>query len=366
MYRKNFDNPLVLYTQRFAVDALAESWLELGSQAFGIWGDHLLACWPASARENLIAAEEAEALVSAPIMLDDQVIGKVAVLGLGILGAARKVRLHADALLLSQIMTLMTKFEDAATELISQAQLKNEIDMAANIQLQLLPQSFPAVKGLDIYASSSPATQVGGDFYDFSASKGRPFVFAIGDISGKGLPAALFMAMTRIVLHAAARFIPTVDPKAILFRVSEDLYDDFTEVGMFATIFVACYDAQAKQIVYANAGHSPVIYCPAGGKARLLQADSTAVGVLPENTCHNYSIPFHTNDILLAATDGLNECINLDGEMFGYERLLNAVESLAHLSSHQIGSKILETINQFAAGYVQFDDQTLILVKGVE
>jgi sigma-B regulation protein RsbU (phosphoserine phosphatase) len=239
------------------------------------------------------------------------------------------------------------------------------MDMAAKIQLQLLPQQFPHINGLDIYAHSYPAEQVGGDFYDFSAYKDRPFVFAIGDVSGKGLPAALFMTMTRTVLHTTARSLPSIDPKAILTRVNEDLYEDFSEVGMFATAFAGCYDSHSARLSYANAGHSPIIYCPAGGPAILLEADAPMLGILPTSTCTNHVLPFRTNDILVAATDGLNESFNADGEMFGYERLLKTVETLAHLPSKQIGNELLKAINQFTRGYVQSDDQTFIIIKGV-
>jgi sigma-B regulation protein RsbU (phosphoserine phosphatase) len=260
---------------------------------------------------------------------------------------------------------MKARFEETATELVVQARLKTEMDMAAKIQLQLLPQQFPHINGLDIYAHSYPAEQVGGDFYDFSAYKDRPFVFAIGDVSGKGLPAALFMTMTRTVLHTTARSLPSIDPKAILTRVNEDLYEDFSEVGMFATAFAGCYDSHSARLSYANAGHSPIIYCPAGGPAILLEADAPMLGILPTSTCTNHVLPFRTNDILVAATDGLNESFNADGEMFGYERLLKTVETLAHLSSKQIGNELLKAINQFTRGYVQSDDQTFIIIKGV-
>jgi sigma-B regulation protein RsbU (phosphoserine phosphatase) len=259
-----------------------------------------------------------------------------------------------------------TRFEQAAIELIAQARLKTEIDMAARIQSHLLPQQIPQVHGLDIYAHSRPAEHVGGDFYDFSAYKDHPLVFAIGDVSGKGLPAALLMAMTRIVLHTAARSIPTVDPKAILIRVNEDLYEDFSEVGMFATVFIGSYNASSAQLIYANAGHSPIIYCPKGGPAVLLKADTLVLGVLPTSTCTNHVLPFRTNDVLVAGTNGLHESFNATGEIFGYERLLKAVETLAHLPSGLMASELLKTIRQFTRGYMQSDDQTFLIIKGVE
>jgi sigma-B regulation protein RsbU (phosphoserine phosphatase) len=273
--------------------------------------------------------------------------------------------LENERLIREQAETLQ-QLEEANQDLAQHMALKAEIDVAARIQSQLLLQKLPQIPGLDIYMHSHPAEQVGGDFYDFSAHENLPFVFAIGDVSGKGLPAALLMAMTRTVLHTAARSMSTVDPQAILVRVNEDLREDFIKVWMFATTFVGCYDPSTAQLCYANAGHSPVVYCPAGGQAVLLKADAPVLGVRPTSTYINHTLIFHPNDVLIAGTDGLNESFNARGEMFGYERLLKTVEKLAPLSSSQIGLELLNTIEQFTKGCQQFDDQTFIIFKGVE
>ncbi len=242
-------------------------------------------------------------------------------------------------------------------------QLTTQIEMAATVQLRLLPQKFPQVNELDIYAHCHPAEQVGGDFYDFLSYTTHPFAFAIGDVSGKGLPAALLMTMTHAVLHTTVRSLPQADPKAMLARMSEDLYGDLTEVGMFVTIFTGCYDPITEHLLYANAGHSPVIYCPSGGPAVLLAADAPGLGILSTSSCQNHRLPFHSNDVLVAGTDGLCESFNAAGEMFGYEQLLKTVEALATLPSSQIGTELLTTISQFTQGYKQSDDQTFVIVK---
>jgi hypothetical protein len=360
--RANYPLAEEVKAHSYQISIQAAAWLATGYRAFGIWDKELIACWPASAWQEMSQMQDADLTLHAPIIVDEQVIGKVGVLN-GSKIAGGDMRLDAEADLISQMLTMKAGFERPLIDLFAQARLKTELDMAARIQLQLLPQQFPQIQGLDIYAHCNPAEQVGGDFYDFSAYNDRSFAFAIGDISGKGLPAALFMAMARIVTHTAARSLPAIDPKAILLRVNEDLYEDFTEAGMFATIFVGCYNAPSAQISYANAGHSPVIYCPEGGPAVLLEADAPMLGVLPGIICTNHTLPFHINDVLVAGTDGLNESFNADGEMFGYERLLRAVERLAHLPSHQIGGELLKTIQQFARGYIQSDDQTFIILK---
>jgi len=133
---------------------------------------------------------------------------------------------------------------------------------------------------------------------------------------------------------------------------------------MFVTVFVGCYDAHSALLLYANAGHSPVVYCPRGGAATLLEADAPVLGVLPISSCTNHLLSFHKGDLLLVGSDGLNESFNAQGEMFGYERLLNTVETLAHLLARELGRELLRTIEQFTKGHQQSDDQTFIVLKG--
>jgi sigma-B regulation protein RsbU (phosphoserine phosphatase) len=172
--------------------------------------------------------------------------------------------------------------------------------------------------------------------------------------------------MMRIVLHGAARFMPEVSPRLLLSRVNEDLYEDFTDLGMFATAFVGCYDPFVRRLTYANAGHAPILFCPHGGPAVLLEADGPAVGMLPLNLCANICLDFLPGDVLMAATDGLTEASNRQGELFGSERLLHLLEQLAPLSAREIVEGMIQAVLQFSDGEEQHDDQTLVLLKGVE
>jgi sigma-B regulation protein RsbU (phosphoserine phosphatase) len=250
-------------------------------------------------------------------------------------------------------------------ESLAQARLQTEMDLAHNVQVNLLPKGSPTVLGLDLYASSLPASSVGGDFYDFFHRAGEPFLFTVGDVTGKGIPAALLMAMTRTVFRSQARSIESPTPADVLGALNDDLYDDFTEVGMFATVFIGQYDHREGLMYYANAGHSPVIYCPVAGSAHLLEADGTAIGVLPTSLCENQVISFGPGDILVVATDGFSEERDPYNQMFGYERLLSLVELLAEEPAARIASGLYEALNQFGAGRPRDDDQTLIVVKGV-
>lgn len=241
--------------------------------------------------------------------------------------------------------------------------------LARRVQMHLLPQRPPAVTGLDVYARTLPALEVGGDFYDLLNTPGGPYAFVVGDVSGKGISAALIMAMTRTVLRSASR-APNRDshwptPAEIMARATEELYDDLSEVSMFATVFLGQYDAANRQLCYANAGHSPVIYCATGCEARLLEADGPALGVLPINLSENQRMPFGPGDLLLVGTDGFNESWNTAGEMFGYERLLRLVEQLADRRADEIAANLYAAVSVFGAGHPQDDDETLVILKGV-
>ncbi|MDV7391051.1 PP2C family protein-serine/threonine phosphatase, partial [Arthrospira platensis SPKY1] len=229
-------------------------------------------------------------------------------------------------------------------QMLDQTRLQTEMELAQRVQSNLLPRQVPQISGLDLWATSRPAHQVGGDFYDFLDRPGRPFAFAVGDISGKGLPAALLMAMTRMVIRAKTGTLPYPSPNAVLARSNEELYDDFTGVNMFATVFVGQYNGAKRELVFANAGHSPVIYRPAQGDARLLQADSTALGILPTSRPTNQQVRLHAGDVLVVGTDGLSEAHDSHKKMFGYDKLLQLVNMLAEASAKEIANGLYQAV----------------------
>ncbi|MEZ4669482.1 MAG: SpoIIE family protein phosphatase [Anaerolineae bacterium] len=250
-------------------------------------------------------------------------------------------------------------------ETLAQARLNAEMEVAKQLQIRLLPHHLPEVNGVDVAAASLPALQVGGDFYHFAAQPGEPFMFAVGDVTGKGMPAALLMAMTRTLLKSKTRTLQQSSPVDVLGAVNDEMYEDYTEIGMFSTMFVGLYDYWEKVLYFANGGHSPVIYCPAGSTAFMLEADGPPVGVLPECICENQLMEFHPGDVLVVATDGFNEARNPQGEMFGYERLLALIEASASESAQTIVNNLYQAVAAFSNGNAQDDDQTVVVIKGV-
>lgn len=249
-------------------------------------------------------------------------------------------------------------------EMFDQAKLRTEMELARRVQLDLLPRSLPVVPELDIYANSRPAYQVGGDFYDFILQQGRPFIFSIGDVTGKGLSAALLMTMTRTAIHSKAQFMPYPTPEAVMRQSNEDLYNDFTRVGVFATAFVGQYEAGSQSLLYANAGHAPVIYRPHDGEAVLLRADSTAIGILPVSHCRNQRLRMGPGDLLIAATDGFTDVRDGDEDLLGIDRLLELTEALHDKNATEIAATLFEEADRFGQGRPQDDDQTIVVIKG--
>ena len=250
-------------------------------------------------------------------------------------------------------------------ELLEQAKLRTEMELAEQMQVRLLPQNVPHVPGFDIAAGTKPALQVGGDFYDLIYKPGKPFIFSVGDATGKGLSAALIMAMSHTAMRSAANFMPLPLPANVLRRVNDNLYGDLTDLGIFVTAFTGYSIPGQHEIVYANAGHSPVIYKPAHAPARLLEADGPPIGVLPESLSENQTAPFNAGDLLVVATDGFSEAHNSDNELLGYDRLLAHVERVASQPAQAIAASLFQLAEEFAAGHLQDDDQTLVIIKGI-
>lgn len=248
---------------------------------------------------------------------------------------------------------------------LNQAKLQAELEMAQRIQRRLTQGLPPKLPELDMWAVSRPASLVGGDFYDFIPRMNQPFTFVVGDISGKGMPAALLMAITRTVIRTETNLLPMPSPAAIVSRSNSELFEDFTKVSMFATVFVGQYDPTDRSLQFANAGHSPVIYCPAGGQAELLRADGTALGVLPTSMSRDHSLKLRSGDLLVIATDGLNEARNLQDKRFGYNRLLKLTKSLADRPARDIADALNGKVRDFSNGVSQEDDQTLVVLKSL-
>lgn len=248
-------------------------------------------------------------------------------------------------------------------EALEENRLRTEMEVAFEVQNQLLPDQPPQVADLDIYAYSRPAMHVGGDFYDFYVRNDQSLIFTVGDVSGKGMSSALMMGSTRQILNSKARDELIETPSDLLASAVGDLYEDFMRVQMFATVFAGFYDPHTRQLIYANAGHSPVIYCTADGSARFLEADSPPLGVLNNSLAHNHKLQMRPGDCLMVATDGFSEAQNGEEQQLGNDRLLEVIRHAHQNGAADIAQALFKAIDGFALDTPQTDDQTLVIFK---
>ncbi len=248
-------------------------------------------------------------------------------------------------------------------EAVERARLETEMDIARQVQTAILPQSIPQVKGVDIYALSIPAFEVGGDFYDVIDRSQDSLVFALGDVTGKGMPAALLMSMTHTIIKSASRNMPFNHPHQVLDRLNHDMAADFSNVGMFTTVMLGMVDCSKCVLHYSNAGQSPIYYLPADGEPVLLEAQDIPVGILDTVKYSTQSLDLKDGDIFIAASDGFPESRNLAGEMYGYERMKAVISDARNSSAKEIVETLLADVNAYCNTRPQDDDRTIIVLK---
>lgn len=240
---------------------------------------------------------------------------------------------------------------------------KFEIETARNIQMSFLPQSEPRIEGFDIAAVTQPALEVGGDFFDFIPVSRDKWGFVIADVSGKGFPAALFMALSRTCVRANAMGKTTV-AEAICMANNLIAQDD--QSGMFVTLFYATLDVTSRRLCYVNAGHNPPLVLGGnGGGTVMLSAKGIALGVMPDISLEEKEISLREGDIVIFYTDGVTEAVNGKKEQFGQQRLVSVVEANRALPARELVKKVQGEIMAFSEGEPQFDDITLMVVKAV-
>ncbi|WP_421908571.1 PP2C family protein-serine/threonine phosphatase [Methanolacinia petrolearia] len=248
------------------------------------------------------------------------------------------------------------------------AKNRAELEIASEIQTNFLPGAIPEMPGFSIFALSRPAKEVGGDFYDFIDCGGEETGIVIADVSGKGVPAALFMVLSKTLMNASAGWNRSVK-KAMGDANNLILAESWA--GMFVTLFYMRLNHSSKKIEYANAGHCPPLYLGAPDNDFLpLNPTGMALGVLEDNkygageisTSSGDLIVFFT-DVIVFFTDGITESINTGEEEFGEERLKEIIMNNRHKKPEEIADLIIESVDLHSTGNPQFDDITLIILK---
>ncbi len=241
--------------------------------------------------------------------------------------------------------------------------MESELNIAHNIQMSIVPKTFPAFPDnteFDIYAVLDPAREVGGDFYDFFFIDDDHLFFALGDVSSKGVPAALFMAVVKTLLKATA--METGDPDEIMEKVNKEAAKNTS--AMFVTIFCGVLNIRTGEICYANAGHNPPLIIRKGEGVEFLRPDGgIAVGAFDGAVYKKEEIILGPEDTIYIYSDGITEAFNGKQEMFSEERLREHVTAHRQDDIRELVDSTLRSVRSFAAGEPQSDDITVMALR---
>lgn len=255
---------------------------------------------------------------------------------------------------------------EIATEIAQRERMTREVEIAREVQERLFPQKLPAIAGLDYAGHCRPALGVGGDYYDFLALPQGHLGVAIGDVSGKGIAAALMMASLQASLRGEATRAPE-NLAAAVGNVNRLVYEASSD-NRYATFFYGQYDPKTRQFDYVNAGHNPpLLFHCAGGKWTVTRLDvgGVVVGLLESYPYQQGRIAMSAGDVLVAYTDGISEAMNKADEEWGEERMIQVIEACKGLAASAILERILSAAAAFAAGAEQHDDMTLVIMRAV-
>jgi serine phosphatase RsbU (regulator of sigma subunit) len=242
-------------------------------------------------------------------------------------------------------------------EIKEKERLEGELEAARSIQMKLLPQELPHIAGYDIAAASLSAKQVGGDYYDFLRLDSNWVSFLVGDVSGKGMPAALLMANLQASLHTLSELHRK--PRELLSRLNRVLHAN-TAPEMFATFFFALLDADNGRLRYINAGHNNPIVC-GDGRVEQLSVGGLPLGILPDVEYEEGRVEIRRGELLALYSDGIVEAMNAQDQEFGEERLIRILQGHCEQSAQEILQTVVRDVESFA-GTPQ-DDVTLVVIK---
>jgi sigma-B regulation protein RsbU (phosphoserine phosphatase) len=267
---------------------------------------------------------------------------------------------------------MTASIEDLLRQAAEKKRLEEELRIAHEIQMSLLPQGPLVMAGLSVTALCVPAREVGGDYYDFLPLDAHRVGVLIADVSGKGTSAALYMAELKGLVLSLSEI--HTSPRTMLIALNR-IIANHLDARSFITMTYAVVDLRARTITYARAGHTPLIYVPGvcvdGGprQVKILVPDGMVVGLKLDNGemferhLVEETIPLQPGDLYLLFTDGISEAMNVRDDLFGESRLGRLVETHAHLPSEELRERVLREIAAFVGDAPQHDDMTMILLK---
>jgi phosphoserine phosphatase RsbU/P len=267
--------------------------------------------------------------------------------------------------------SMTASVERLLVESRERSRLESELEIAREVQRQLFPQRVPDVPGLRLYGVCKAARVVSGDYYDFLRLDENRVGVVLGDISGKGISAALLMAAIQSALHAqfynhsapGAQAATPVSTAQVVARLNKQLYES-TPLEKYVTFFYAVYDSRTRRLTYTNAGHCPPVLFR-GGQVERLVAGGTVVGLFSATTYEEAEVTLQPGDLLLAFTDGLVEPENSYEEEFGEQRLLDAARRATNFSPEELAEELYRSVTDWTGSPELQDDMTLVVVKAM-
>ncbi len=292
-------------------------------------------------------------VVSVSDLHHEQVVDEIGILALGFQNLASRVGDQYE-----QLDKLVAELREALRVKTQFVAIQQELEIARKMQLAILPREFATHNGLAIQAKMQPAKEIGGDFYDFFALDEHHVAMTVADVSGKGVPAALFMAVSRTLLRAVAQF--SESPAKCLVRLNDLLAAD-NERMMFVTLFYAILDTRSGKLVYANAGHNlPYVMRATGELEPIGLSGGMALAIVEGNKYEDHHVTLAPGDRLFMYTDGVTEAFDPRGQMFGEQRLELMLERMRSLAISEIPERVVFEVNEFEAGGPQTDDITCL------
>jgi phosphoserine phosphatase RsbU/P len=251
-----------------------------------------------------------------------------------------------------------------ALEIARREKMNREIEIAREVQERLFPHDLPKLPGLDYFGSCRPALGVGGDYYDFIHLADGDIGIAVGDVSGKGIAAALLMASLQASLRGQA-LQGSKDLANVMSNVNRLVFDA-TPDNRYATFFYAQFERATRRLTYVNAGHNPpIVLRRIKGMTHVIRLDAggPVVGLFREAPYQQASLTLEPGDILIGFTDGISEAMNIQDEEWGEERLLPALEACANQKAAEMIPSVMNAADRFVNGAPQHDDMTLVVMK---
>jgi sigma-B regulation protein RsbU (phosphoserine phosphatase) len=260
--------------------------------------------------------------------------------------------------------SLKQYIHDLTETTAAKQKIESELKIAHDIQMGILPKIFPPFPDrpeLDLYAILEPAKDVGGDLYDFFFIDDDHICFTIGDVSGKGVPAALFMAITRTLIKTRA--VQGVSPDSVMTGVNKDLAMDNPSM-MFVTLFFGILNIRTGKLTYSNGGHNlPYLVSAQGSFTALENTEGMILGVMEDAVFESKTLTLEKGDLVFLYTDGVSEAINQKEEMFSEKRLEDELRHCENLTVRQVIENIQSSVKAFTKGMEQFDDITMLSIE---